>query len=323
MIRKPTDKELALFMGAVGKPGKKGSWIFLFFNGSGMSGIRFEFSKLWAIYVAGDIKFSELDVVERIRSELKPTEKMLNIYVVSGVCKKMDIEYQDWIEAAARKGKEILRKLEHDSNCRVILVAENKLWSREKRMSDLLAKMRLSEKDQPYGLIDSDIISKGRDIPYENIASVDGDYYVQLVAKNRNQLEVVKKNLFKKGFKLELDAQNKSNTFRITPIEGKDYCDLVLVRKDGENEKITTVITVWPKDSQVEFYFYFSLPSESIRSNLINIKRAEVKNSVDDLRPQDIKIAKKYQPLQVMALVEETMPETLLARLPHFFLKIF
>lgn len=322
MIRKPTNKELALFMGAVGKPEKKGSWIFLFFNGSGMSGVRFEFSKIWALYVTGDIKFSELDVVEQIRRKLKPTEKMLKVYVVSGICKKMNVGYQDWIEAAASKGKDILGKLEYDSNCRVILVAENKLWSLTKRMSGLVAGMGLKEENQPYGLIASDIIKKGHSVPYENNASVDGDYYVQMIAKNRKKLEIVKENLFKKGFKLKLNAKNKSSTFRITPMKEKDYCDLVLTRKDGDNEKVIFVTTVWPKNPHAEFYFHFSFPSESIQCNVTNIKKSEVKGPID-LKANKIRIKERYQPLQIMALLEETMPEALLSSAKDFLNRLF
>lgn len=327
-MRLPDNYENSLLLGAVTNPEPGNHWIILLFDGTRISAISYRYSRVWGLYITGTVKDEELKVIEKI-NQLNPDTKKLKQFVDFGNCPPLNIAFEDWVQSAAETANKIINLLVPSKKCPVIILSSHPSWAGKIRMTRLYKRMGINPDTAPDRHLAAEVAKKGlkkiSDGYVSRRAAVDQNYFIHVIKRKDKKSGITKKCIFQEGKPLESiqnSDKNRSLPLIFTPFskETRHY-DLILTKSKGNKSFLVCIYRVKTEEKPLKLYAGFE-PWHDIPTLIIpGIKDFEMMKGVTSV--SSIRIGRDQKPLQVMALIDATMPENLLEAAKAKLIEVF
>ncbi len=327
-MRLPNPFENSLLWGSVANPEPGNHWIILLFDGTRISAIAYRYSRIWGLYITGTVKDEELNVIEKI-NQLNPDAKKRKQYVDFGNCPPLKIAFEDWVQSAADTTQKIVNQLARGKGCPIIILSSHPSWAGKIRMTRLYKRMGINPDAAPDLHLVAAISKKGsRKISNRNVlrgAAVDQNYFLHVIKRKDKKPVITKKCIFPQGKPLEFaqnSDKNRSVPLIVTPFskETKHY-DLILTKSKGNENSLICIYRVRTEKSALKLYAQFEPGYDAPGLVIPGIKDFEMIKDVTSV--PSIEIRRDQKPLQVVALIDATMPENLLEPAKTKLIEVF
>lgn len=312
----PNLQQHSLFRGAVNhlQPGKR--WIIITFDGTCIvTAAAFQYSKIWGLYVTGNVENEKLSVFQKIEENFKTDKEKTKNYVEFANCPPLNISFLDWVQSAADTAQKAIHQLSQGKKCMVIFLSSHPLWAKPDRIVKIYEKLRLNSADYPDLTLVSDVEKRGnQELKQGQVPkspAVDANYYLMVIKKNQPGFQLARECIFQAGTPLEFSPnsrKNKSRDLEIAPfIQNSNQYHLFITRESDTKHSLVSVTRVVTDKKKLKLALCFEPVAENPE---LLIQEAREITPLQDINSIPTIFIKSHQPpLQVAVLFDATMPE--------------
>ena len=324
--RPPEDTELSMFYTVTNNPVPGKNRTILVFNGKSIKATAFGYSRLWGLYVSATAPETELKIIEEIKRKINPDPPRLKRFIDFANCPPLNISFDQWMESAVEAAQKILRQLadsQENQDTSLILLSEVRSWGTPLRILKFYSMLGIKPENPqkndysiPMGKQNNNLLHR---------PAVDSDYYIYGITKEDDGFKVIEKPIFQKGQPLcftKDSIQNKSQWVTVAPFAPNSrQIDLILGRKDAGKIANASICRLSNRESRLKFSIQFEPLEETPVFNIPGETEPLIIKNIPLL--PEISIIKEPKLLQVVTLIDATLPENLLQAAKERLKKVF
>lgn len=327
-MRLPNNFENCLFWGSAAEPKPGNNWVILLFDGIRVSTISYRYSQIWGLYVTGTVEDQEIKIIGEINEKSKPTPQKLKQYVDFGNCPPY-IVFEDWVQSAVDTAKKNIEQMNPGKRYFIKILSPHPIWAGKTRIERLYKKFGV----EPVGLPELSLSSAARETGAKRIsdgigtknAVVDQNYFLSVIKKENNKPIIIKKNIFRENTPLEFaqnSSKNRSIPITVTPFSKEaNHYDLIITKNKGNQDSLVSIYRVRTEKRPIQLCAQFEPGYDKPALIIPGIK--DIKILEDEADVPEIFMKRDQKLLQVIALIDATMPENLLEPAKAKLIEVF